>query len=62
MAMRWIPTPLPMLVAFNVVILMTLPPLGPLVQREPGPVTVTVPFEPTANPTELPPLLTVPPS
>ena len=38
------------------------PPLTPLIQLEPGPVTVTVPVEPAANPTEPPPLLTVPPS
>ena len=39
------------------------PPPGPLFQMEPGPVTVTVPFEPAANPTEPPPpLFTVPPS
>ena len=38
------------------------PPLGPLIQLEPGPVTVTVPFEPADSPTEPPPLFTVPPS
>ena len=32
------------------------PPLGPLLQLEPAPVTVTVPVEPTDNPTEPPPL------
>ena len=38
------------------------PPPGLLFQVEPGPVTVTVPVEPTANPTEPPPeLFTVPP-
>jgi hypothetical protein len=38
------------------------PPPGLLFQLEPGPVTVTVPVEPTDNPTEPPPLLfTVPP-
>ena len=37
------------------------PPLGPLTQREPGSITVTVPVEPTDNPTEPPPPLTVPP-
>ena len=38
------------------------PPLGPLIQLEPGPVTVTVPFEPAVSPTEPPPpLFTVPP-
>ena len=31
------------------------PPLSPLFQVEPGPVTVTVPVEPAANPTEPPP-------
>ena len=37
------------------------PPLGPLIQVEPGPVTVTAPIEPTVNPTEAPaPLFTVP--
>ena len=38
------------------------PPLGPLIQLEPGPVTVTVPVEPADCPTEPPPLFTVPPS
>ena len=38
------------------------PPLGPLLQLEPGPVTVTVPIEPADNPTEAPLLVTVPPS
>ena len=38
------------------------PPLGPLVQLEAGPITVTVPFEPAVSPTEPPPLLTAPPS
>ena len=38
------------------------PPLVPLIQLEPGPVTVTVPVEPAVNPTEPPPLFTVPPS
>ena len=33
------------------------PPLGPLIQMEPGPVTVTVPVEPADCPTEPPPLL-----
>ena len=38
------------------------PPPGLLFQVEPGPVTVTVPVEPTDNPTEPPPaLFTVPP-
>ena len=38
------------------------PPPGPLFQLEPGPVTVTVPVEPTDSPTEPPPpLFTVPP-
>ena len=35
------------------------PPCGPLVQVEPGPVTITVPVEPAANPTEEPVLLAV---
>ena len=38
------------------------PPLGPLIQREPGPVTVTVPIEPADCPTEPPPLVSMPPS
>ena len=38
------------------------PPLVPLTQLEPGPVTVTVPVEPAANPMEPPALFTVPPS
>ena len=38
------------------------PPLGPLIQLEAWPVTVTVPFEPADNPTEPPVLLTAPPS
>ena len=33
---------------------MLSPPLGPLIQVEPGPVTVTVPIEPADNPTEPP--------
>ena len=38
------------------------PPPGLLFQVEPGPITITVPVEPTANPTEPPPpLFTVPP-
>ena len=37
------------------------PLLGPLIHAEPGPVTVTVPVEPTDSPTEPPPLFTVPP-
>ncbi len=41
---------------------MLSPPPGLLFQMEPGPVTVTVPVEPTDNPTEPPPeLFTVPP-
>ena len=38
------------------------PPLGPIIQLEAWPVTVTVPFEPADNPTEPPVLLTSPPS
>ena len=42
---------------------MLSPPPGLLFQLEPGPVTVTVPVEPTDNPMEPPPalLITVPP-
>ena len=71
------PAPLPMLAAKGVVLMtippfvivsvpvpklpILSPPLGPLFQVEPGPVTVTVPVEPADNPTEPPPLFTVPP-
>jgi hypothetical protein len=72
------PAPLPMLAVFKAILMtfppfaivrepvpklpILSPPLGPLVQLEPGPVTVTVPVEPADNPTEPPPLFTVPPS
>ena len=72
------PAPLPMLAATAVILMtlppfaivrvpvpklpILSPPLGPLIQLEPGPVTVTVPFEPADYPTEPPPLFTVPPS
>ena len=35
------------------------PPFGPLIQLEPGPVTITVPVEPADCPTEMPVLLAV---
>ena len=41
---------------------MLSPPLGPLIQLEPGPVTITVPCELPDNPTEPPVLLAVVPS
>jgi hypothetical protein len=38
------------------------PACGPLIQLEPGPITITVPVEPGDNPTEPPPLVVVLPS